>query len=273
MRIVRAYALPTVQCSLVWRSLLHVHTEFDVARTARGSSRCGAGYHPPPIFQLPSTWIVARWRHAPSVLEVLDLWPEFAIGMGILKNRLLIRVSLAVEWFFYRTAKHLVVNSPAYRDYLIAGQIEPSDVTFIPMGIDPDLFEADQHGEDIRKQFGLENRFVVTYACALGLANDLDTVIGAAELLRHDEDVHFFLAGGGKERNRLEAEVQTLQLPNVTFGGIFPKERVRDVLAASDACVATLRNIPEFRTPFPNKVFDYMAAEKPVSSRHRRCDS
>jgi glycosyltransferase involved in cell wall biosynthesis len=36
------------------------------------------------------------------------------------------------------------------------------------------------------------------------------------------------------------------------------------VLAASNACVATLKNIPMFRTTYPNKVFDYMAAGRPT---------
>ena len=54
------------------------------------------------------------------------------------------------------------------------------------------------------------------------------------------------------------------ELKNVTFGGFFPKEEMKNVLAASDACLATLRDIPEFRTPYPNKVFDYMAAGRPI---------
>ena len=39
---------------------------------------------------------------------------------------------------------------------------------------------------------------------------------------------------------------------------------MHEVLAASDACLATLQNIPMFRTTYPNKVFDYMAAGRPT---------
>ena len=265
VKVVRAYALPSVQRGLIWRTISYLSflpCSFWTAMKA-GPVDLVLGTTP-PIFQLPSTWLVARLRRAPFVLEVLDLWPEFAIGMGVLKNRLLIWLARRVEWFFYRVAQQLVVNSPAYRDYLIRGGIAAHRVTFIPNGVDPDLFMPDSQGQDVRGRLGLNQRFVVTYAGALGMANDLDTVIRAAEILGDDRQICFLLAGDGKERDRLEKEVRRRGLHNVCFAGFFPKDRVRDVLAASDVCLATLRDIPEFRTPFPNKVFDYMAAGRAI---------
>ena len=55
-----------------------------------------------------------------------------------------------------------------------------------------------------------------------------------------------------------------MKLTNVTFTGSLPKTQMGDVLAASNACVATLQNIPMFKTTYPNKVFDYMAAGRPT---------
>jgi glycosyltransferase involved in cell wall biosynthesis len=34
------------------------------------------------------------------------------------------------------------------------------------------------------------------------------------------------------------------------------------VIASSDVCLAILQNVPMFRTTYPNKVFDYMAAAR-----------
>jgi glycosyltransferase involved in cell wall biosynthesis len=62
----------------------------------------------------------------------------------------------------------------------------------------------------------------------------------------------------------LEAEAHRLGLSNVTFTGSYPKSQMADVLAASDACIAILRNIKMFATTYPNKVFDYMAAGRPT---------
>ena len=267
VRVVRAYAIPAVQRGILWRVASYVSfLPFALLKGLRVGRVDVVLATTPPIFQLPSTWFVALFRRVPFVLEVLDLWPDFAIGMGVLKNRFLIAAARFVEWFFYRRAKHLVVNSPAYLDYLVEGGIDRDLVTFIPMGVDTSLFDPTSQGEDVRAQHGLGDCFVVTYAGSLGMANDLDTVIGAAKILQATHpDIRFLLAGDGKERPRLEALVKSLGIDNMTFGGHFAKETVGRVLAASDICVATLLDIPEFKTPFPNKVFDYMAAGRPIA--------
>jgi len=72
------------------------------------------------------------------------------------------------------------------------------------------------------------------------------------------------IVGDGKERKRLEEQAKQLGLGNVTFTGSLPKSHMTSVLAASDACVAILRNIKMFTTTYPNKVFDYMAAGRPT---------
>lgn len=99
---------------------------------------------------------------------------------------------------------------------------------------------------------------------ALGLANDIPIILRAANHLRDQPQIHFLLVGDGKERANLEALTHQLQLPNVIFTGSRPKSEMPEILAASNACIATLKDIPMFRTPYPNKVFDYMAAGRPI---------
>jgi glycosyltransferase involved in cell wall biosynthesis len=99
---------------------------------------------------------------------------------------------------------------------------------------------------------------------ALGLANDIPTVLQSAARLNDQPDVHFLMVGDGKERPKLEALASQLGLRNVTFTGARPKLEMPEYLAASDACLAILQDIPMFRTTYPNKVFDYMAAGRPT---------
>jgi glycosyltransferase involved in cell wall biosynthesis len=82
--------------------------------------------------------------------------------------------------------------------------------------------------------------------------------------LRNYPQIHFLMVGDGKEKASLEKLAKRLNLPNVTFTGARPKAEMPDILAASDACIATLQNIPMFKTTYPNKVFDYMAAGRPT---------
>lgn len=218
----------------------------------------------PPIFQAVSAWLLSVLRRRPFLLEIRDLWPEFAIDIGLLKNPFLIRCARWLERFLYRRADCLLVNSPAYRDYLIGKGVPERKIRLIPNGVDAQMFDPDRSGASFRREYDLEDRFVATYAGAIGMANDLDVLIAAAAILAERKDIHILIVGDGKERKRLEDEAARLKLDNLTFTGSFAKSRMSEVLAASDACIAILRNIPMFTTTYPNKVFDYMAAGRPT---------
>jgi glycosyltransferase involved in cell wall biosynthesis len=137
-------------------------------------------------------------------------------------------------------------------------------ITFIPYGTDVDMFNPNVDGTIIRKELGLEGKFTVVYAGALGQANDIYTVLRAADRLRNEPNIRFVLFGDGKERARIERESHRQILDNVIFAGVHPKKEMPLVLASSDVCLAILQNITMFRTTYPNKVFDYMAAGRPT---------
>lgn len=265
INVLRAYTLPVSHRSFVWR----VVAFFSFMISAVWESRRAKDIDlvmgtTPPIFQAISAWFISFVRRKPLLLEVRDLWPEFAIDMGVLKNPILISMSRWLEAFLYSRANHILVNSPAYRDYVINRGVPTNKVTLIPNGVDPEMFNPNANGNDIRERFGLNNKFVVTYAGALGMANDISTILRAAKRLETRDEIHFLLVGDGKERVTLEAVCNDYELKNVTFTGAMPKTDMPTVLAASDVCTATLMNIPMFKTTYPNKVFDYMAAGKPT---------
>jgi glycosyltransferase involved in cell wall biosynthesis len=265
IRILRAFTYPSLHRSFAWRviSFLSFMVTSVWAGLRAGPIDLVMGTTP-PIFQAVSAWLVALLRRRPFLLEIRDLWPTFAIDMGVLHNPLLIILAKWLERFLYAQATHLLVNSPAYRDYLIQKGVRADKITLIPNGVTTSMFDPDAKGEEVRQNWQLNGEFVVTYAGALGLANDIPTILRAAEQLREQTHIHFLLVGDGKERQQLERTAQQLKLSNVTFTGSVAKSRMPAVLAASDACVATLQNIPMFTTTYPNKVFDYMAAGRPT---------
>ena len=76
--------------------------------------------------------------------------------------------------------------------------------------------------------------------------------------------VQVVLVGDGKEKPALVARAADLGLRNVTFLPSVPKRQMPQVLAAADAGIAILKPIEAYKTTYPNKVFDYMAAGRPV---------
>ncbi len=261
VRIIRAYIYPALHRSYFWRIISFFSFMFSSVWTALKVTEVDLVMGTtPPIFQAVSAWFVAWIRRKPFLLEVRDLWPEFGVSMGVLKNPLLIALGRGLEGFLYARATHILVNSPAYKDYMIEKGVPENKITFIPYGTDVDMFNPQVDGSSVRAELGLQDKFVVLYAGALGQANDIDTVLRAAERLKGDNEIYFVLFGDGKERPRLQSEAEQMKLSNVIFAGVRPKREMPSVVASANVCLAILQDIPMFRTTYPNKVFDYMAA-------------
>ncbi len=218
----------------------------------------------PPIFQGVTAWLLARLKRVPFLFEVRDLWPTFAIAVGVLKNPLLIKMSLWLERFLYRHADRVMVNSPGYVAHVT--ELGARQVELVPNGADPEMFDPADQGTAFRSANHLEDKFVVLYAGAHGMSNDLGVVLEAASLLQSagTPEVQIVFLGDGKEKPALQEQAAEMHLANVLFLPPVPKDGMAAALAGADACLAILKPIEEYKTTYPNKVFDYMAAGRPV---------
>lgn len=216
----------------------------------------------PPIFQGATAWALARLKGVPFVFEVRDLWPAFAVQVGVLHQPLLIRASEWLERFLYRRADLVMVNSPGFTHHVEARGARR--VELVPNGADSRMFDPDEKGEDFRTQHGLEGKYVILYAGAHGMSNDLGVILEAAALLEDCPNVAIVLLGDGKDKPALKERSSNMGLKNIYFVDPIPKSEMASALAAADACIAILKPIPLYATVYPNKVFDYMAAGKPV---------
>jgi len=217
----------------------------------------------PPIFQGVTAWTLARLKGARFLFEVRDLWPDFAIAVGVLTDPALIRISLWLERFLYRRADRVMVNSPGYVDHVRGrGAVR---VALVPNGADPEMFDPADSGDSFRETNHLEGKFVVMYAGAHGLSNDLGVVLETARMLADLPGTEIVLLGDGKEKPALQTQAAAMGLGNVLFLPPVPKARMGAVLAGADACIAILKPLEAYKTTYPNKVFDYMAAGRPVA--------
>jgi glycosyltransferase involved in cell wall biosynthesis len=215
----------------------------------------------PPIFQGVTAWLLARLKRARFLFEVRDLWPEFAVAVGVLKDPALIRLSEWLERFLYRAADCVMVNSPGFMEHVRSRGARR--IELVPNGADPSMFDSSATGQEFRQQHGLSGQFVAVYAGAHGMSNDLDVVLDAAQQLQ-GERIHIVLVGDGKEKPALLTRAGDLGLRNVTFLPSVPKRQMPEILAAADAGIAILKPLEAYKTTYPNKVFDYMGAGRPV---------
>ena len=213
----------------------------------------------PPIFQGLTAWTLARIKRTPFLLEIRDLWPAFAIAVGVLHQPMLIKASEWLERFLYQHADLVVVNSPGFIQH--TQQRGAKKVELVPNGSDTSMFDPQKFGKSTKDA---NREFIALYAGAHGMSNDLGIVLQAAEMLKERADINIVLLGDGKEKPALEKLAQNMEIPNLQFLPPVAKNKMPVALAAADACIAILKPIPLYGTVYPNKVFDYMAAGKPV---------
>ena len=206
LRIFRTYAYPALHKSFIHRVInfisFMVSSFIKSLQVRRVDLVWGTS---PPIFQAVSAWLVARLKRVPFLLEVRDLWPAFAIEVGVLHNPLLIRLSLWLEGFLYRHADLVVVNSPGYIEHV--KNKGAKHVIMIPNGSDASMFKPQEKGKGFRKKNDLANKFLVIYAGAHGISNDLVVILQTAKLLNNNPNIHFLLVGDGKEKNALQQKI------------------------------------------------------------------
>lgn len=222
----------------------------------------------PPLTAAFPGWLAARlpWRRVPWVFEIRDLWPESMVTSGLLPEKGLSTEALyLVERWACAWSSKINVLTPAFREDLLKRGLAPdAKIVFVPNGADVEMFKPGPRDNAVRREWGWGDRFVAMYAGAHGKVNALDQLIGAAELLTDRKDILVACVGEGSERQRLTQEAERRGLTNIAFHGPVPKDRMPDVINACDAGVAVLHNNRMLRTVYPNKVFDYMACERPT---------
>ncbi|MFZ0963027.1 MAG: glycosyltransferase family 4 protein [Terriglobia bacterium] len=273
VKVCRTWLYPSANRRL-WRRGANF-TSFALSSTLAGL--CVAPRHgvviatSPQILVGVSGWAVGTLRFLPWVFEVRDLWPESLVGVGqAAADSLLYRSVGQVANFLYRHATHIVVDGEWKRRHLIHQGVEESRISVVRNGIEedfclpPNSADARMARLQLRQELGLGDEFVLLYAGTLGMAHGLETVLRAAERLRGREDIVFLLMGAGAERGQLSELVAGLRLANVRLLEKQPREKIPAYLAAVDACLVPLRNKEVFKSAIPSKMFEAMAAAKPV---------
>ena len=206
-------------------------------------------------------------RRFPYVFEVRDLWPEFPIQIGAIKNPFLIWILRKFEKRIYDKAEHVVALSPGMEEGVISAGTPKAKVSMIPNMSKPDKFYPHEHNADIAKSFGIDvGKFNVIHFGSMGRANGLKYIIDTAKVLSDKgcEDVNFIFMGDGATCPELKKQVKEQNLANVLFLGSHPMDVVAEVVNLCDASITSFLNLPILKTNSPNKLFDSLSAGKPI---------
>lgn len=253
----RLWAYFSFVFSAIWAGLFKTRKGFDVVLVTS-----------PPLFVGIVAYVIAKLRNKPFLFEIRDLWPESAIDTGVLKSKFMIKFAYWFESFIYKKAKKINVLTPAFKKKLVENKnIDEDKIIFIPNAADFSL--ADELMEQFdqikfRSDKGLQDKFVITYVGAHGVANHLIQLLDVAEALR-EKNVVFQLIGDGMKKQELIDEVKKRELQDLfIFRESVPKTEVFKYILASDMGASILKKVDTFKTIYSNKTFDYMSCKKPV---------
>lgn len=213
---------------------------------------------------------IARLTGARLLFELHDLWPLSPMELGgHSRHHPFIMLLQAAENYACRHADAIVSILPKVREHLEAHGMAPHKLHIVPNGADPAEWLgvggalpglAGARLAALRRQ----GKFIVGYAGTHGVANALDTLIGAAALVG-DPRIAFVLVGGGPEKERLQAMVQERKLDNVHFFDPVPKQQVPALLDCFDVAYIGWQRQRLYRFGIaPNKLIDYMMAGRAI---------
>jgi len=227
----------------------------------------------PPLFLSLPAWLASRFWRVPFIFNVADLWPDSVKELGLMSNRLLLRIAEWLESWSYKQATYITAVTDGIRNALVNDKKVPSaKILFLPNGVDIKFFKpctpdslTSRESQKLA-ELGLSgDTKVILYAGTHGFAAGLETAVQAAKLLEHElAKVHFVFVGDGSEKAKVISHSRQLGCSNVTFLDPIPPDRLFHLYCLAFAGLVTQRNLPFFEGHRPAKTFPYMASGKPV---------
>lgn len=205
-------------------------------------------------------------RNKDFVFEVRDLWPKLPEKLGIVKNKFLLKGLYFLEKLSYKYSVACIGLAPGIVEGIKRYVGDKKEVILIPNGCDVDLFN-DEHILPLRPTGVSSSDFLVIYTGAHGIANDLQSVLYAAEKLIKENrfDIKFCFIGSGMLKASLIDYASKNSLSNCIFLDPIEKTKLVQYMKGADLGLQVLKNLEAFYNgTSPNKFFDYLSASLPV---------
>jgi colanic acid biosynthesis glycosyl transferase WcaI len=216
-----------------------------------------------PPFVSVAAVAVARRHRARLVVVTQDVFPEIAVALGRLDNRILVGILDHLVRFGLRNADRVVAIGPRMRRRLEAKGVDERSLVVIPNWPDTTALSPQPRDNAWAREHDLVDRFVVMHSGNVGYAQDLPTLVRAATFLRDLEDLEIVIVGSGAQGGALAELVRSLELRSVRFLPYQPRERLPESLSSADVHVVGLSHgLAGYVVP--SRLYGILAAGRPV---------
>ncbi|ALP53218.1 glycosyl transferase family 1 [Candidatus Tenderia electrophaga] len=220
-------------------------------------------YEPSPVTVALPAILLGRIKKIPVVFWVLDLWPETLAAIGVVRSPRLLRWIGHLVQFSYNNCDIVLGQSRAFIDGIAKYCSDKSKIRYYPSWAE-DVF-LDNASEKANEIPVRGRTFDILFAGNIGEAQDMPSILSAAELLKHDDGVRWIIVGDGRKSEWLKAEVERRGLAEkVLLLGRYSVDRMPSFYAHADALLVSLMSDAVFSMTIPGKLQTYLMAGVPV---------
>ena len=208
----------------------------------------------PPLISLLGT-LLTRLRGSRHFIWEMDLYPDIAVDLNLLKHRSIVTRLISILADFSRNrADGIIALGDDMKARLVARGIPEHKILVAENWAD---------GREIRPAPFKDGPLVVHYSGTFGFAHEENTIVAVMRQLRGDTRFHFVFAGGGARRETLEKFCRAERMGTAEFRPYATRSELGPSLA--DGHVGLVTQIPEtLGAVVPSKTYGIMAAGRPV---------
>jgi glycosyltransferase involved in cell wall biosynthesis len=265
-QVLRLKAPRTKDIGYLRRTLAELGMPFAMLQNLRKSplakeSWDGVVWYAPSIFHGPLVSALKKSSDCKSYLIIRDIFPEWAVDMGLMGRGLPYRFFDAVARYQYSIADVIGVQTPGNKRYFDRWKPHPGRQLEVLQNW---LDKPAQVRCSIRVgETSLAGRKVFVYAGNMGVAQGMDILLDLADKLRRQPDVGFLFVGRGSHAAPLKTAAQARQLENVVFFDEIDPDEIPDLYAQCHAGIVALD--PRHKSHnIPGKFLTYMQSGLPV---------
>jgi len=219
-----------------------------------------------PVFMSLPGIIFAKIKKIPSLIYIMDYWPDSLYSVIPIHNRLLKVIFNKISCWHYRHCDRVLTPSKSLQKKVVdSTHINPSKSAFLPQSCEA-FYEKLEHNKELHEKY--DGRFNLVFAGNIGPAQSLEVLITTAKRLQEvktSRDWRFILIGDGMSRLSLQAAIEADKLGDrIVFEGYKPAEMIPEYHEIADALFVSLAADPLFDLMIPAKIQSYMAAGKPI---------
>ena len=218
-------------------------------------------HEPSPITQGFPAIIVKKIQKIPLHFWVLDLWPESLTSAGGIKNKYVLSFFTKMVQYIYNNSDKLLISSKGFKESIMRKGDYSEKLVYFPNWAEDSILK----GNVDYPIPNLPEGFKIVFAGNIGVAQDVDSIIKSALILKEKIDIHFVFIGDGRSKGQLEDFVLKNDLDKtVHFLGRFPIDTMKTFFGKADVLLVSLKDEMIFNLTVPAKLQAYLCAKKPI---------